>query len=439
MLTLRQTTMLGGIPTDWDSVPLRQLLAGHFPGDWGEERGINMVRVLRSTNLTNDGRLNLDDVAVRALDPKTCAVLAPKRDDILLERSGGGPDQPVGRVGFVEIDMPGHAFSNFLQLLRPNPHKVDPRFLGWVLFWINRTGRILRLEQQTTQMRNLNVRDYLTMPLPLPSPDEQTVIAQILKSADLAIEGTRDVIFRGMNAKRSLVQRLFAHGTRGESQKKTKIGWIPNSWHVVELKSVVDEFQYGMSVAMQASGSLPILRMGNIQAGDVLLTDLKYVTLPDRFTTPYLLQRGDILFNRTNSQDLVGKVGIYRSDKPSVFASYLIRLKNDAEQVDGYYLGQLLDSYDAQCRIKRYATPGVQQVNINAKNLGKVLIPLPTGRVGLEEQREIAAILEQADETIRAFGPKLKGLQELRCALMSDLLTGRVRVNCINLQSVGAE
>jgi len=63
--------------------------------------------------------------------------------------------------------MPGHAFSNFLHLLRPEPKEVDPRFLGWVLYQVNRTGRVVRLEQQTTQMRNLHFRDYLTMPLPV--------------------------------------------------------------------------------------------------------------------------------------------------------------------------------------------------------------------------------------------------------------------------------
>jgi type I restriction enzyme, S subunit len=434
MLTLKQTTMLGEIPHDWKHALLRQLLTGHFPGDWGDERGTNMVRVLRSTNLTNGGRLSLDDVAVRSLNPKTSALLAPKEKDILLERSGGGPDQPVGRVGFVETDMPGHAFSNFLQLLRPDAKKIDPRFLGWVLFWINRTGRILRLEQQTTQMRNLNFRDYLTMPLPVPPPDTQTAISQILDSADAAIHRIREVIERARDTKRSLVQQLFTHGTRGEEQRKTSIGWIPKSWMVTEVKSVVSEFQYGLSVPMQLTGDLPILRMGNIQAGDVLLTDLKYITLPKKITAPCMLNRGDVLFNRTNSQELVGKIGIYRSNEPSVFASYLIRLRHSPELVDGYYLGQILDSHDAQCRIKRYATPGVQQVNINAKNLGKVLIPLPSGRSGLEEQKEIATILEQADKTIRALSPKLKALEALKYALMHDLLTGRVDIHRGTLQ-----
>jgi type I restriction enzyme S subunit len=426
--------MLGDIPDDWSDSRLRDLLQGHFPGDWGEERGPHMAPVLRSTNLTNHGRLNLCDIAVRALPPEKVELLAPCQGDILLERSGGGPDQPVGRVGMLEADLPGHAFSNFLHLLRPDRDKINSRFLGWVLYRVNRTGRILRLEQQTTQMRNLNFRDYLNMPIPVPPEDEQSLIAKIIDAAETAITDAAKVADRAREVKRALCQRCFAHGVRGERQKKSPVGWIPKSWNVVPVGAVVSEFQYGLSVPMQAKGTLPILRMGNLQAGDVLLTGLKYVTLPDRFTTPYLLRRGDVLFNRTNSQELVGKMGIYRSDEPCVFASYLIRLKADPEQIDSYYLGQLLDSYDAQCRIKRYATPGVQQVNINATNLGKVLIPVPPGKAGLEEQRDIAEILEQADATIREFGPKQKALQELKHALMHDLLTGTVRLNAGSVQ-----
>lgn len=158
------------------------------------------------------------------------------------------------------------------------------------------------------------------------------------------------------------------------------------------------------------------------------MDDLKYVTLPQKLLSRYLLKRGDVLFNRTNSQEWVGKIGIYRNDEPAVFASYLIRLHPDTTQIDNYYLGHLLSSYSAQCRIKRYATPGVQQVNINAKNLGKVLIPVPVGKYGLEEQREIANLLEKADERVRNYDPVFKALQQLKKSLMHDLLTGKVRV-----------
>jgi type I restriction enzyme, S subunit len=187
--------------------------------------------------------------------------------------------------------------------------------------------------------------------------------------------------------------------------------------------------RHRLSLPMSLKGATPILRMGNIQSGEVILNGLKYVTLSERLLDRYMLRRGQVLFNRTNSQEHVGKVGIYRSDEPAVYASYLIRLHPDEKLIDSYFLGQLLNSYSAQCRIKRYATPGVQQVNINAKNLGKVLIPVPSGATGLEEQREIAALLEKADECVRGYRPITESLEQLKKSLMHDLLTGTVRVD----------
>lgn len=429
MLTLKQDTMLGNVPKDWGVKPLKALLESNAPGDWGDDGGPHMFRVLRSTNLTNERRLDFSDIAIRALKPEKAECLAPRKGDILLERSGGGPDQPVGRIGHVADDLPGHAFSNFLHLLRPNIDEINPSYLSWVLYRVNRTGRILRLEQQTTQMRNLNFRDYLTMPLPVPHSDEQAAIARILDAVDTAIDRAREAQAHAIDVKKSLTQKLFIEGLRNEKLKKTPIGDIPKSWEVKPVNEVVTEFEYGLSLAMSLKGQTPILRMGNIQGGEVIIDDLKYVTIAQRLLDRYLLRRGDVLFNRTNSQEHVGKIGIYRSDAPAVFASYLIRLHPDISLIDNYYLGQLLNSYPAQCRIKRFATPGVQQVNINAKNLGKVLIPVPLGNAGIEEQREIATILEKADEQIWGYRPVISALEQLKKSLMHDLLTGTVRVD----------
>ena len=121
-------------------------------------------------------------------------------------------------------------------------------------------------------------------------------------------------------------------------------------------------------------------------------------------------------------------MGIYRQNALVVFASYLIRLISDDTKIDGYYLGHVLGSYSAKCRVKRYATPGVQQVNINATNLGKVLIPVPLGKEGLKEQRDISALLEAADAVVRSYEPVLAAQSSLKASLMDDLLTGKIRV-----------
>lgn len=299
----------------------------------------------------------------------------------------------------------------------------DQRFLYHLLRYLP-----LKFLNAATGVPGLSRRDAYALRGAFPPPDEQAAIARMLDAVDTALEHTRAAVERSREVKRALVQRIFSEGLRGEPPKNTAIGLVPRSWQVVSVSSVVTASQYGLSVPMETKGEVPIVRMGNIQDGNVLLSDLKFVSLPPNVVDPYLLHRGDVLFNRTNSQEWVGKVGIYREDACAVFASYLIRLVPDAARIDNYYLGHALGSHPSQCRIKRYATPGVQQVNINATNLGKVLIPLPVGDDGMREQQEIAAILEAADAAVRRYAPVLSAQQVLKASLMHDLLTGRVRV-----------
>jgi len=326
----------------------------------------------------------------------------------------------IGAKAVAAIPMTtNQGFASFL------PRTVDGEYLYYLLDLL--TPVIKRLGAGTT-FDEVSKRDIRTVWCAVPSdPDQQAAITRILDAVDTSLECTRAAIDRAREVKRALVQRVFSEGTRGAASKKTALGRLPKSWDVVAVNSVVTSFQYGLSVPMEPKGELPILRMGNIQDGDVVLSDLKFVSLPPKDVAPYHLRRGDVLFNRTNSQEWVGKVGIYRHDDPAVFASYLIRVVPDAAMVDGYYLGHVLGSYQSQCRIKRYATPGVQQVNINATNLGKVLIPLPVGDGGLHEQREIAAMLEAADAVVRSREPVLAAQQALKKSLLHDLLTGRVR------------
>lgn len=328
----------------------------------------------------------------------------------------------IGAKAIAAIPMAtNQGFANFV------PREILTDYLYYLLDLL--TPIFKRLGSGTT-FDEVSKRDIRKVWCAIPRQSrEQDAIAHILDALDKVIEQIRESIERERDVKKSLVQQLFERGLRGEPLHKTTIGLIPKSWNVVPLRSVVIEFQYGLSIEMGTKGKYPILRMGNIQDAEVLLDDLKYVDLPSHIAGKYLLKMGDVLFNRTNSQEHVGKIGIYRSGEKAVFASYLIRLIPDEAQIDRYFLGQLLASYPAQCRIKRYATPGVQQVNINAKNLGRVLIPVPPGKDGLQEQREIAAILEQADESVRSYQPVLKAFAALKRSLTHDLLTGKVRVN----------
>ena len=218
---------------------------------------------------------------------------------------------------------------------------VDNEYLYYLLDLL--LPAVTRLGSGTTFLE-VSKRDLKKVVCALPNIEEQARIASVLAAVDVVIERTTNALTQALNVKRSLTQALFEGGTCGKPTKKTRVGIVPDSWEVVEVDRVCLAFEYGLSVPMQTDGMLPILRMGNIQNGDVRFRDLKYVTLDEKTTRPYLAQRGDVFFNRVNSQEHVGKVGVYRLDDPSVFASYLIRVVPNPELVDGYFLGQLLNA-----------------------------------------------------------------------------------------------
>jgi type I restriction enzyme S subunit len=177
---------------------------------------------------------------------------------------------------------------------------------------------------------------------------------------------------------------------------KPKIDINPD-WEMVELGEVCEKFQYGSSKKSLSSGEVVCLRMGNIQNGEIEWSDLKFAPRDEDFEK-YLLEPGDVLFNRTNSPVHVGKTGIYRGERKSVFAGYLIRLKYRKDVILGDYLNYCLNTNKAKEFCQRVKTDGINQSNINAKVLATFQIPLPK----IETQRQIVAQIEKEQALVNA-------------------------------------
>lgn len=418
-------------PAAWRTTTVRRSVELTRGVSWSKEQersepGPDRIPVIGIKNIQD--RLELSDLlylsGLRSSDVEKARVSA---DWTVIVGSNGNRSR-IGNAQLIRNDA-DFLFASFLIGAKP---KSDSGLRPDYFFrWLSSEpvqSYLSASAEGTTGLSNLSHSFFRRMSIPVPPPEEQTAISRILDAVDMALERTHEAAERAQNHNRALVQRVFTEGLHGEVQQKSPIGHIPRSWQVVPVKCVVENFQYGLSVPMDDRGHLPILRMGNIQNGDVEFSDLKYVNLPDDEVVPYLLNPGDVLFNRTNSQEWVGKVAICRHSTPAVFASYLIRLHPVTTKVDPVYLGHVLGTHSTQCRVKRFATPGVQQVNVNATNLGKVLIPLPVGEAGLQEQRSIGALLEAAHDLVRSYDPVVSALQAFKKSLMNDLLTGKVRV-----------
>lgn len=424
MLTLKQDTMLGDVPRDWSVKPLKALLQSNAPGDWGDDGGSHMFQVLRSTNLTNERRLDLSDIAVRALKPEKAALLAPRKGDILLERSGGGPNQPVGRIGHVTEDLPSHAFSNFLHLLRPDASAIDPTYLSWVLFRVNRTGRILRLEQQTTQLRNLNFRDYLTMPLPVPPPDEQAAIAHVLDAVDTAIAWAREALTKAESLDHSLLHELLDLGISPILSQKRPVHWQQK--RVDEVADVGSGVTLGKDVTGFKHIELPYLRVANVQDGHLDLSKIKTVKVRYDEVERYRLEPGDVLMTEGGDLDKLGRGTLWEGQIGNcLHQNHIFRVRADRAQLDPRYFAFVVESDIAKRYFTRVAKRTTNLASTNKTQVRAFRFPLPP----LDEQGQIADAMSASKATIRALESKVAALAQLKKSLMHDLLTGTVRVD----------
>ena len=270
--------------------------------------------------------------------------------------------------------------------------------------------------------------------LPQPPLKEQRCIAAYLDASCLAIDAA-------VAAKRQQLETLNATWegilesavTKGIRKKTTTYtisrDWIdvlPATWQAVRIKRVVSRVDYGISVSSEQEGRYPVLKMGNIQAGEIVFSKIEFV---DDVAAELILETNDLLYNRTNSPDQVGKAAIYRGTKKDgvTFASYLVRLRPN-HRVLPNFLAHVLNCRGFLEFARKLAIPSVQQSNLNSTRYGQLHAPLPP----LSEQQEIVEWLDNKREAIARVASTIEKQIEIlvgyRKSLIHECVTGQHRI-----------
>jgi restriction endonuclease S subunit len=137
--------------------------------------------------------------------------------------------------------------------------------------------------------------------------------------------------------------------------------------------------------------------VNNITDGKLDLSDLKFVKLKSRDQERLLLNDNDILFNRTNSKELVGKCAVFHESGDYVFASYLIRIRPDPTKADSDFVAYVINSSIGRQQINAISRQIIGQANVNSEELRSLQIPLPP----LDVQKEIMRRVEEGRSKIR--------------------------------------
>ncbi|MCA2623385.1 MAG: restriction endonuclease subunit S [Microcystis sp. M20BS1] len=200
---------------------------------------------------------------------------------------------------------------------------------------------------------------------------------------------------------------------------------LPNGWMWVKLGYMTIGTEYGTSSKSQKEGKIPVLRMGNIQNGIIDWSDLVFTSNEDEIRQ-YLLQENDVLFNRTNSPELVGKTAIYSGKVPAIFAGYLIRINQINSIVNAKYLTYFLNSTIAKNHGNKVKTDGVNQSNIN----GEKLCNYPFPYISLQEQtqivQEIESRLSVCDQLEATLTENLDKAEALRQSILKRAFEGKL-------------
>ena len=197
-------------------------------------------------------------------------------------------------------------------------------------------------------------------------------------------------------------------------------------WNSLSLGKLTLSSDYGTSKKTNDNTGIPVLRMGNMKDGKIVLDNLVFLELENSEFQRLKLYPGDILINRTNSADLVGKVSIFDLDGDYVCASYIVRFKINQEIINPYYLNYYMNMSDSQNRIKTIATQAIQQANINPTTLKKsFIVKFPKSK---HEQDKIVKIISTWDKAIELKEKLIDEKKKQKAGLMQKLLTGKVRL-----------
>lgn len=350
-------------------VKIKELVAKPIAGEWGnEDISGNGVFVIRTTNFTKTGEIDFSNIIKREIDIKKVEQKRLRKNDLIIEKSGGGPKTPVGRV--ILFDKNGdepYLCNNFTAILRPRTDKVIPKYLLYQFMHLYNIGKVKKYQNQTIGLYNLKIDRYLNEEIDLPDVKTQSrYVAYLEKIQELINNRTQSIQLLD-----KYIQSVFLEMFL-ENFDKWK--YLP----LKETEGIKSRIQGIGKKSNSDSIGTPMLRMNNLTSiGGLLLDDLKWIKLSDKEKTTFKLEDRNVLFNRTNSPELVGKIAVWDKGEDYTFAGYLVKFELDEHILNPYYLASYYNSYFGKIVLKSKARISGNLANLSGSKFldQKILLP----------------------------------------------------------------
>lgn len=394
---------------------LYQLIDKPISGEWGTEGGT--VNVIRTANFTNQGIIDFSKVVTRNIEDKKIITKKLQEHDIIIEKSGGSPDQPVGRV--VYFDKKGlFLCNNFTSILRPKQELIFPKYLHYILFGNHKFGFVKQFQNKTTGIINLQLPRYIKeTKIPTPSLEDQKKTAEILDAADSLRQKDKQLVEHYDRLSQSLFLDMFGDPFIN-----------PHNWLVVTLKEIIEEGpQNGLYKPSSAYGSgTPIIRIDAFHNNIVAIKQLKRLRVEEIDIERFEIFEGDFVVNRVNSPSHLGKCGLIpQLNERVVFESNMMRIRFDQTKVNNAFMLPMLSSKYLKNQILNSSKDAVNQSSINQKDVNSYRIPLPS----IDLQNKFAINVKEIEEQKSLAQQALQKSEDLFNSLLQQAFKGEL-TNC---------
>ena len=418
------------------SVELQQTEIGKFPSTWKVGRvdsvfqiqqgkqvskknrdGDNLHPFLRTKNVFWN-RLELSDLDQMNFTETEEARLELQPNDLLTCEGGD-----IGRTALWNGEVQACYYQNHLHRLRAINEHVEGQF---ALYWFWYAFQIAKLyfgRGNVTTIPNLSRSKLAELPMALPPLPEQKKIAYILSTVQRAIEAQERIIQTTTELKKTLMHKLFTEGTRGEPQKQTEIGLIPESWEVVEVGQICRSIVPGRNKPKIFDGDIPWLTTPDIKRLDYIESDVAGL----RVSPAELKSSGGHLVPANSViMSCVGEFGVSAVTRVKIVINQQLHAFVCSDDLEPVFL----------CNQLRYRKPYMESIAavttipyLNKSKCESIPIALPNRA----EQNDIAAIFMTLDSKRNEHESHRQTLQDLFRTLLHELMTAKIRVNNLSL------
>lgn len=356
------------------------------------------------------------------------------KGDILFNNTNS--KELVGKCAVWELDEE-HVFSNHMTKIHVKDTKeCNSYYLSYAILhhWIVCSS--MKLARSHVAQASIIGERFREIEIPWCYSQEQQRIAIVLKTLQALSDINERELAGWSNIKHATMHKLFTCGLRGEAQKETEIGLVPESWRILPL-DVVAFVQTGVAKGRKLKSEelieVPYLRVANVQDGRLDLSEIKTIRIRSTELDRYLLQEGDVLLTEGGDFDKLGRGFIWRREiVDCIHQNHVFAVRVDRDMLLPEFFAYLAQSPYGKAYFLKVAhkTTNLACINTTKLKAFPVAFPCPA------EQQEIVGILDAIDQKIDLHRRKKAVLEELFKSLLHKLMTGEIRVDDLDLSAL---